>query len=48
MVQYKQNKAVEQVKTARRIKPLKKARHCVNERKNDKEETAHDESGTDV
>jgi hypothetical protein len=48
MAQYKQNRALGQVKTATRIKPLKKARRCVNERKNDKKETAHDESGTDV
>jgi hypothetical protein len=48
MAQYKQNRALGQVKTATRIKPLKKARCCVKKRKNDKGETAHDESGTDV
>jgi hypothetical protein len=48
MAQYKQNKALGQVKTATRIKPLKKARGCVKENKNYIGEMTHDESGRDV
>jgi hypothetical protein len=48
IAQYKQNSALGQVKTAKRIKPLKKGRRCVKKKKNDKGETAHEESGRDV